>query len=78
MKELNRKLDRKLKELMVEKNFFMKKNYCKIGIITEDNLPLRESLKFLTLTVNINLILQANNKLYPQIYLDKCFYELQI
>ena len=75
MKELDRKLDRKLKELMVEKKFFMKKNYRKIGIITEDNLPLKESLKFLTLIVNINLILRANNKVYPQIYLDECFYE---
>ena len=55
---------------------FYKKNYCKIGINTEDDLPLKESLKFLTLTVNINLVLQANNKLYPQIYLNECFYEL--
>ena len=55
---------------------FYEKNYCKIGINTEDNLPLKESLKFLTLIVNINLILQADNKLYPQIYLDECFYEL--
>ena len=51
-------------------------SYCKVGINTEDNLPLKKSLKFLTLTVNINLVLQANNKLYPQIYLDECFYEL--
>ena len=67
---------RKLKELMVEKEFFMKKNYCKISINTEDYLPLKESLQFLTLIVNIYLILQADNKLFPQIYLDKCFYEL--
>ena len=50
------------------------KNYCKIGINTEDNLPLKELLKFLI--VNIHLILQTDNKLYPQIYLDECFYEL--
>ena len=25
---------------------------------------------------NINLVLQANNKLYPKIYLNECFYEL--
>ena len=69
------KLDQKLKEVMVEKKFFNEKN-CKIGINTEDDLPLKESLKFLTLTININLILQADNKLYLQIYLDECFYEL--
>ena len=57
---------------------FYEKSYWKVGINTEDDLPLNESLKFLTLTVNINLVLQENNKLYPQIYLDECFYELQI
>ena len=53
-----------------------KKNYCKIGVNTEDHLTLTESLKFLTLIVNINLVLQVDSKLYPQIYLDECFYEL--
>ena len=55
---------------------FYEKNYCKIDINTEDDLPLKESLKFLALIVNINLILQTDNKLYSQIYLDECFYEL--
>ena len=58
------------------KKVFYEKNYRKIGINTEDDLPLKESLRFLTLILNINLILQADNKLYPQIYLDECFYEL--
>ena len=55
---------------------FYEKNYCRISINTEDDLPLEKSLKVLTLIVNINLVLQADNKLYPQIYLDECFYEL--
>ena len=55
---------------------FYEKSYCKVGINTKDDLPWNESLKFLTLTVNINLVLQADNKLYPQIYLDESFYEL--
>ena len=55
---------------------FYEKNYCKIGINTKDDLPLGESLKFLTLIVNITLVLQENNKLYPQIYLNECFYKL--
>ena len=76
MKEFGLKLDQKLKELMVEKRFFMKKNYCKIDINTKDDLPLKESLTFLDLIININLILQTDNKLFPQIYLDECFYEL--
>ena len=55
---------------------FYEKNYCKIGISTEDDLPLKKSLKSLTLIVNINLVLGVNNELYPQIYLDECFNEL--
>ena len=73
MKVSGWKLDKKLKELMAEKKFFYEKNYRKIGINTEDDLPLKESLKFLTLTVNIYLILQADSKLYQQIYLDEFF-----
>ena len=55
------------------KNVFHEKNYRNIGINTEDDLPMRESLN---LIINVNLVLQANNKLYPQLYLDECFYEL--
>ena len=58
-----------------EKNFY-EKNYRNIGLKTEDDRPLKESLKFLALIININLIFQADNKLYPQIYLDECFHEL--
>ena len=58
-----------------EKVFFEKK-HCKISINIKDDLPLGESLKFITLIISINLLLQANNKLYPQIYLSECFYEL--
>ena len=76
MNEFGPKLDQKLKELMVEKKKFYEKNHRKIGINTEDDLPLKESLKLLAMILNINLVLQADNKLYPQIYLDDCFYEL--
>ena len=62
-----------IKRINCGKKAFYEKNYRKIGIITEDDLPLKESLKFLTLIVNINLVIQAGNKLYPQIYLDECF-----
>ena len=40
---------------------FYEKNYCKIGISNEDDLPLEKSLKFLTLIVSINLGFQSNN-----------------
>ena len=65
-----------IKKINGGEKVFYEKNYYKISINTKDNLPIKEPLKFLTLIVNINLILQADNKLYPQIYLDECFYEL--
>ena len=67
------KIRSEIKRINGGKKVFYEKNYRKI---TKDDLPLKESLTFLTLIVNINLILQADNKLYPQIYLDECFYEL--
>ena len=76
MKVSGQILDQRLNELMVEKKFFMKKVIVKLASILNTDLPLNESLKFLTLTINIDLLLQENNKLYPQIYLDECFYEL--
>ena len=52
------------------KKVFYEKNHRNIGINTEDDLPMKESLEFLTLIINIDLVLQANNKLHPQLYLD--------
>ena len=65
-----------IKRTNVGKQVFYKKSCCKVGINTEDNLSLKKSLKFLTLIVNINLVFLVDNKLYPQIYLNECFYEL--
>ena len=65
-----------IKRINGGKKVFHEKNYRKLGINTIDDLRLKESIGFLTLIVNINLVLQADNKLYPQIYLDECFYEL--
>ena len=58
------------------KELFYEKKNTKIGVNTEDNLPLKKQLKFLTLTIIIRCILQKGEKLYPQIYLDECLYEL--
>ena len=60
---------------MVEKNCFVKK-YAKIGINTDDDLPLNKPLKFPTLTIIIRYVFQEGEKLYPQICLDECLYEL--
>ena len=56
---------------------FYQKNYAKIGVSTDDNLPLNKRLEFSRLAIIIRCILQNGKKLYPQIYLDKCLYELR-
>ena len=60
------------------KEMFYEKNYARIGINTVDNLPLNKPLKFSTLTIIIRRVFQEGEKLYPQIYLDKCLYELRV
>ena len=57
---------------MVDKHCFMKKNYAKIEINTDDYLPLIKSLKFPALTVIIRCVLQEGETLYPQIYMSVC------
>ena len=60
----------------MEKNFFMKKNYARIGVNTDDNIPLNKQLKFSMLAIIIRCVFEEDKKLYPQVYLDECFYEL--
>ena len=51
------------------KELFYEKKYAKIGINTDDDLPLNKQLKFPTLAIFIKRVLQKDEKLYPQIYL---------
>ena len=57
------------------KELFYKKNYARIRINTDDDLPLNKPLKFPTLAVSIKCVFEEGEKLYPQIYLDECLYE---
>ena len=58
------------------KEMLYKKNYARIGINTNDDLPLNKSLKFLTLTIIIRCAFQEGETMYTKIYLDECLYEL--
>ena len=58
------------------KELIYEKNYARIGVNTDDDVPLNKLLKFPTLTIIIRCIFQNGEKLYPQIYLDECLYEL--
>ena len=57
-----------------EKLFYEK--YAKLGVNTDDNVPLNKKLKFPLLAIIIRCIFQNGKKLYPQVYLDECLYEL--
>ena len=65
-----------IKTLSGGQELFYKKNYTRIEINTDNNLPLNKPLKFSTLTIIIRCVLQEGEKLYPQIYLDESLYEL--
>ena len=49
--------------------------YAKIGVNTDDDMPLNKQLKLPTLTITFRCIFQNGKKLCPQIYLDDCLYE---
>ena len=55
---------------------FYEKNYAKILVNTNDDLPLSKQIKFPMLATIIRCVFQKGTKLYPQVYLDECFYEL--
>ena len=47
------------------KESFYEKNYAKIGINTEDNLPLNKQLKFQILVLITRCVFEKGEKLYP-------------
>ena len=67
-----------IKTLNGGKELFYEKIYARIGINTDGDLPLNKQLKFLTLTIIIRCVLQKDEKLCLQIYLDECLYELVV
>ena len=58
----------------MEKNCFMKKSKIEINI--DDNLSLNKPLKFSTLTLIVTCVFEKGEKIYQEIYLDECLYEL--
>ena len=55
---------------------YYEKHYAKIGVNTDDDVPLNKPLKFPSLTIIISCVFQNGKKLYRQVYLDECLYEL--
>ena len=50
----------------------------KIKFNSDDDLPLNKQLKFHNMVINIRSVSEEDGKLYPQIFLDDTFYELNI
>ena len=65
-----------IKTLNGAKDLFYEKNYARIGINIDDDLPLNKQLNFPTLAIIMRCVLQEREKLYPQIYLYECLYEV--
>ena len=57
------------------KEMFYEKNYGRIGVNTDDNLPLNKKLKLPTSTIIIRCVFEESGKLYLEIYLDECLYD---
>ena len=54
------------------------KDYVKIKFNSDNNLPLNKPLKFHLMTITIRSILDEDDKLYPQLFLDNALYELNV
>ena len=58
------------------KELFYEKKYARVGVDIDDNISLNKQLKFPLLTIIIRCIFQKGKKLFPQVYLDGCLYQL--
>ena len=65
-----------IKALNGRKELFHEKNCIRIGVNKDYDLSLNKPVKFPTLTIIIRYVFQKDEKLYPQIYLNECFYQL--
>ena len=61
-----------IKRLNGWKDLFYENDYARIGINTDDDLPLNKPIKFPILTVSIRCIFQEGRRMHPQIYLGEC------
>ena len=50
----------------------------KIKFNSDDDLPLNKTLKFYNMVIFVRLAFHKGNRYYAQVFLDKCWYKLQI
>ena len=68
-------IKKEIKTINGRKELIYEKDYAKIGVNTDGDVPLNKQLKFPTLTITIRCIFPKDKELDPQIYLDECLYE---
>ena len=54
------------------------KDYMKIKLNSDDDLPLKKPLKFHSMTITTRSIFEDDDKLHPQVFLDDTLYELNV
>ena len=64
-----------IKNINSGKGLFYEKYYARIGVNTDDDIPLNNSQKFPTLTVIIKSVFQKDEESGPLIYLYECLYD---
>ena len=52
------------------------KDFMKIKFNSDDNLPINKILKLYNMNIVIRSVFEEHSKLYPQIYVNECLYEL--
>ena len=58
------------------RKFKYAKDFLKIKFDSDDDLPLNKPLKLPTMTKIVRSVFEGDGKLYSQIYLDECLFEL--
>ena len=76
MMKFFQELKKEIETINGGKELLYEKNYARIGVNTDDDVLLNKPLKNPALTIIIRCVFQEGEKLYPQIYLDKCLYKL--
>ena len=52
------------------------KDFMKIKLNSDDDIPLNKVLNFLIITVNVRNIFEKDSKYYPKCFLDECLFEV--
>ena len=50
--------------------------YMKIRFNSDDDLPLKKTLKLYNMTILVRSVFHEDNKYYPQAFLDECLHKL--